>query len=98
MRLDTLAILVVIADLCTGAFLIWRATTKNATLWGAARLIYWYIAIMTLYHGVIYFIGMIIISMTESQFVHIYLHPIVLLYIINPVLIAIIHWRGGHIL
>ena len=98
MRFDLFAIFVVIADIFVSTFLIWRAIHKKATLWGVARLIYWYVALMTLYHGAIYLISMFIPAIPESQFVYTYLHPVVLLYIINPVLIAIIHWRGGHIL
>jgi hypothetical protein len=98
MRFDLFAIMVIIADIFASIFLIWRATHKKATLWGAARFIYWYIAVITLYHAVIYFISLFSPNISEQDLVYKYLHPIVLLYVVNPVLIAIIHWRGGHIL
>jgi hypothetical protein len=96
MKLDITSIMIIVIDIFVSGFLIWRATCKKATLWGTARFIYMYIATMVLYHGSIYLIGMFV-SVPEAEFVHTYLHPVVVLYMINPVLIALIHWRGGRL-
>lgn len=98
MTFDIFAIMVILGDLFVSGFLIWRATDKKATLWGATRIIYWYIALLTIYHAIVYIISTFFITIPESEFIYKYLHPIVFLYIVNPVLIAIIHWRGGHII
>ena len=96
--IDILAILVIIADISVAGFLIWRAVTKKATLWGTARLIYWYVALLTIYHGVVYAYSLIQSHTSEAIILYAFLHPVVLLYIANPLLIAIIHYKGGHLL
>jgi hypothetical protein len=97
-RFDLLAYLVIIADLAIAAFLIWRATAKKATLWGAARIVYWYVALLSLYHAGIYIYTIFFPNSVEAQIVYQYIHPFVILYLVNPLLIAIIHYKGGHIL
>lgn len=96
--IDILAILAIIADISVAGFLIWRATYKKATLWGTARLIYWYVALLTIYHGVIYTYSLTLTRANEAIALHSFIHPMVLLYIANPLLIAIIHYKGGHLL
>lgn len=96
--IDILAILVIIADISVAGFLIWRAVTKKATLWGTARLIYWYVALLTIYHGAVYAYSLTLTHANEAIALHSLLHPVVLLYIANPLLIAIIHYKGGHLL
>ena len=98
MEFDILAYLVILGDLSVAGFLIWRALVKKATLWGAARFIYIWVALFSLYHAVIYTYSLFFNHVLESNIVYQFLHPIVLLYILNPLLIAIIHWRGGHLL
>jgi len=98
MQLDILSIIVILFDLGVSSFLMWRATSKKATLWGSARLIYVYITLMTLYHAVIYVLTLFATNTSPEALLSTYLHPFVFLYILNPGLIAIMHWRGGHIL
>lgn len=92
---DLLSFVVILVDLCAAIFLIWRATAKRATLWGAARIVYLWIALMTLYHAVVYVATLI--HGNENYYIATYLHPCVFLFILNPLLIAIIHWRGGRL-
>ena len=97
MNLDILSIMVIVFDLGTMSFLTWRATAKKATLWGAARFIYLYVAATTLYHAVIYSITLFHSIANQNAILMTYLHPFVFMYVINTGLIAIIHWRGGHL-
>lgn len=92
---DILSYLVIIADAAIVAFLFWRMISKNATLWGAARIIYGWVIALTLFHLVVYVISLF--SKDPQDLISITLHPLVLFYMLNPLLIAIIHWRGGRI-
>jgi hypothetical protein len=98
MEFDILAYLVIITDILVASFLIWRAFAKKATLWGAARFIYVWVAAFSLYHAGIYVYSLFFNHTYEPHIVYQFLHPVVLLYILNPLLIAIIHWKGGHLL
>jgi hypothetical protein len=98
MYTDILAYLIIITDILIATFFLWRVSVKNATLWGAARFIYCWVAAFSLYHGSIYIYSQFFSKIPESAVVYTYLHPIVLLYMLNPLLIAIIHWRGGRLL
>jgi hypothetical protein len=82
MEFDILAYLVILGDLSVAA----------------ARFIYIWVAAFSLYHAVIYTYSLFFNHVYEANIVYQFLHPIVLLYILNPLLIAIIHWRGGHII
>jgi hypothetical protein len=93
MEFDILALAVILIDLAALGFLLWRIFDKKATLWGNAKLIYGWVALLTLYHAVIY--GVSLFTGNQSALVNVYLHPIVVMYMLNPLLIAIIHWRGG---
>jgi hypothetical protein len=96
-NMDILHTAVIIVDIFVVIFLIWRALTPKATLWGSARFIYIWIATLTLYHAVIYSIGFFLPDGGE-YLIKIWLHPLVVLYTLNPVLIAIIHWKGGRLI
>jgi hypothetical protein len=96
MYFDILSYIVIVTDILIISFLLWRVFDKKATLWGYARGIYVWIATLTLYHGIVY-IGTLF-SQTPDKLINNFLHPIVILFIINPLLIAIIHWRGGRLL
>jgi hypothetical protein len=93
--IDILSIMVILIDLCGAVFLIWRATHKKATLWGAARAIYVWVATLGLYHGIIYILSLF--KDDPNSLITQYLHPFVILFVINPILIALIHWRGGRL-
>jgi hypothetical protein len=93
--IDILSLLVILLDFLTMGFLIWRLFDKKATLWGSARLIYGWIALIVAYHCVIYIISMC--SADPDILIFQLLHPVVVLYILNPLLIAIIHYRGGRL-
>ena len=95
-NMDILHIFVIIIDLFVAGFLLWRVFTPKATLWKKARIVYVYIAGLTLYHATIYVITLF--TLNEASLINTWLHPLVILYTINPVLVAIIHWRGGHLL
>jgi hypothetical protein len=97
-EIDVFSILVIIVDILSIAFLVWRATSKTATLWGAARFIYWWVAFTLLYHVFIYSYSLLILHPLEDIFIPYFLHNFVVLYVLNPILIAIIHYRGGHLL
>lgn len=97
-ELDVFSILVIIADLFAITFLIWRVTKKKATLWGSARFIYWWVVFTLMYHVIIYGLSLFLPHPLEDTFIPYFLHNFVILYVINPVLIALIHWRGGHLL
>jgi hypothetical protein len=97
MRFDLLHIITILLDVSVAAFLIWRATCKKATLWGAARFIYGFVAVLTLYHAGVYAYTLFLPAATEHATVSDLLHYVVQLYMLNPLLIAIIHWRGGHL-
>ena len=92
---DVLSVIVIIFDLNVAGFLLWRILDKKATLWGASKIIYWWVIFLSLYHCGIYIVSMFIKD-PEALIVS-KLHPIVLLYVLNPLLIAIIHWRGGRL-
>lgn len=92
---DVLSYLVILADIGVIAFLTWRIMSKNATLWGAARFIYGWVIALTLFHLVVYAISLF--HKNPQELISITLHPLVLFYMINPLLIAIIHWRGGRL-
>jgi hypothetical protein len=97
MNVDILSIFVILFDLAVVSFLTWRSTAKKATLWGSARIIYLYVAALTLYHAVIYSITLLSPGVNPSILIDKYLHPFVFLFVLNPCLIAIIHWRGGRL-
>ena len=97
MRIDIPAFLVILADLMVSTFLLWRVFTKKATLWGAARFIYAWVAFLSAYHAGIYMYSLFQLQESESSIVYTWLHPFVVFFVISPVLIAIIHWRGGKI-
>ena len=97
-EIDVLSIIVIVIDLLVSSFLIWRAIDKKATLWGSARAIYMWVAALTIYHCIIYTISLSLPHPFEDQIIVNFLHPIVMLYVLNPLLIAIIHYRGGHLL
>jgi len=97
MRFDILAYFVILIDLFTSAFLIWRAVTKSATLWGASRFVYFWIAAITFYHAMVYLYTIFLPASIEGIIVYKFIHPIVILYILNPLLVAIIHYRRGHL-
>jgi hypothetical protein len=87
----------VILDILIATFFFWRVTRKEATLWKEARAIYWWIAINTLYHAIAY--GFTLVNPLYADLIrHEILLPLVPLFSLNIVLVAIIHWRGGHIL
>jgi hypothetical protein len=90
--------MVILVDLFVVAFLTWRATAKKATLWGRARLIYGWVAILAFYHGTIYIIALFLPPTQGNLLIVDMLHPVVVLYVLNPLLIALIHWRGGRLL
>lgn len=92
-NLDILSILVIIIDLFVVCFLSWRALDKKATLWGSARLIYGWVVLLTTYHMVVYLFTLF--SPNPSSIIVQFLHPFVMLFTLNPALIAIIHYRGG---
>jgi hypothetical protein len=95
MDIDVLSYFVIPVDMICVAFLMWRVFSKNATLWGAARFIYVWVSLLTAYHGVIYILTLF--SPQPNVLIQNTLHPFVILFIMNPLLIAIIHWRGGHL-
>lgn len=92
---DILSIIVIIVDLIAATFLIWRVTSKTATLDWKARIIYWWVITTQLYHAVIYTISMF--NYDANAIIITYLHPLVVLFMLSAPLIAIIHWRGGHL-
>jgi cytochrome c oxidase assembly factor CtaG len=94
--IDILSVIVVILDLVMTSFLVWRATAKHATLSKGSRFIYLWIAFCSLYHCVIYFMTMLDPA-ASNQLIETLLHPFVAMFMLNPLLIAIIHWRGGNI-
>jgi hypothetical protein len=93
---DALSLIVIILDLFIATFLIWRVFNKKATLYWNSRVVYFWIALTNLYHGAIY-VATFFVSSPNVLIIQ-WLHPIVVLYMLNPLLIAIIHWRGGRIL
>jgi hypothetical protein len=93
---DVLSITVIIVDLLVISFLLWRMTSKTATLWGVAREIYGWVALLTLYHCAVYIATLFVDN--PNGLIQSMLHPVVILYMVNPLLIAIIHYRGGHVL
>lgn len=92
---DILSYLVIIADIAVASFLTWRVIAKNATLWGAAKFIYGWVITLTLFHLVVYIVSLF--SSNPNELISNTLHPVVLFYMLNPLLIAIIHWRGGRL-
>jgi hypothetical protein len=93
--IDILSVFVIIADIAIASFFIWRARAKKATLWGAARFIYVWIAALSIWHCLVYGLSLIMVSDMPIDRL---LHPMVVLYMLNPLLVAIIHYRGGRIL
>lgn len=92
---DILSYLVIFVDVAVATFLIWRATAKKATLWGSARFIYIWVTALTFFHLIVYVVSLF--SPNPDELISSTLHPVVLFYMLNPLLIAIIHWRGGHL-
>jgi hypothetical protein len=88
---------VLLIDILTTAFLIWRISKKNATLWGASRIIYGWIALTAIYHAAIYGFQILFPPLADA-IRHNLLLPFVALYTLNPLLIGLIHWRGGRLL
>jgi hypothetical protein len=93
--IDVLSIIVILFDALGVAFLVWRVSNKTATLWGTARFVYLWVATLTFYHGIIYTRSMFVDR--PNALITGMLHPLVMLYMLNPLLIAIIHWRGGRL-
>lgn len=91
--IDILSLVVIWFDCACAAFLVWRAVAKKATLWGAARGIYGWVALLSLYHCSIYAASLFVAE--PNHLIYGCLHPFVVLFMLNPLLIAIIHWRGG---
>jgi hypothetical protein len=87
------SLIVTAFDLISITFFLWRLFDRKATLWGAARLIYSWITFTLIYHVAIYVASLF--NLDPLSFINAWLHPYVLLFTINPVLVAIIHWRGG---
>jgi hypothetical protein len=98
MSIDILSVFVVLFDFIIISFLTWRVIDKNATLWGSSKIIYIYISLLTLYHSIIYVITLFHSTWQQVLMIDKYLHPLVFLFMLNPLLIAIIHWRGGRVL
>jgi hypothetical protein len=95
-NINLLSYIVIIFDLASIAFLVWRIFDPKATLWFSAKFIYSWVSITTIYHVVIYIVSLF--SPAPLVLINNYLHPFVLFFVINPALIAIIHWRGGKFL
>ena len=91
-----LSLMVIVVDFLGAAFIIWRISDKKATLWGTSRIIYGWIALLMIYHGIIYIISFF--HYDATVLILEYLHPFVLFYVLNPILIALIHWRGGRLI
>jgi hypothetical protein len=98
MRLDILAYLVILIDLFTTGFLLWRVSVKKATIDIGARLVYIWIALIYLYHATIYIFTLFQPDIRESIIIYNWIHPLVALYVLNPLLVAIIHYRHGSLL
>jgi hypothetical protein len=95
--MDLLALFTVIIDIFMAAFFFWRVTRKKATLWKESRIIYWWIALNIVYHALGY--GFAFIHPLYADSIrHALLLPFVALFSLNPFLVAIIHWKGGHII
>jgi hypothetical protein len=93
LEIDILSVIVIFFDLVVSAFLTWRIFDKKATLWGASKFIYGWVTLLTLYHCAIYITSLFVRE--PNRLISQYLHPVVLLFVLNPFLIAIIQWRGG---
>jgi len=96
--LDYEHIFIVLTDLIVASFLIWRIFSKKAVLWGTSKVIYSWISLTSLYHAFIYFYMLFTPLANHGVIITTYLHPIVILFMLNPLLIAIVHWRGGNLL
>lgn len=88
--------IVILLDLFIASFLIWRIWDKKTTLWRAAKIIYGWVALLSIYHAIIYCLT--ILYPSTDTWIDTFLHPFVALFMLSPLLIAIIHWKGGHIL
>lgn len=95
-QFDILSVMVLLVDLGSATFIMWRATARRATLWPSARIIYGWISFLLVFHAVIYFISLFVPD--PNALIQTYLHPFVVLFILNPLLLAIIHWRGGRLI
>jgi hypothetical protein len=95
MKINVLSLGTVIIDGFVVGFLLWRIFDKHATLWGAAKFIYGWVTFLSAYHLIIYLISMIVVN--PEKLFYIWLHPIVMLYSLNIILLAIVQWRGGHL-
>ena len=95
-NVNILSCIVILFDVLSIAFLVWRILNPKATLWGAAKFIYGWVAFTMTYHAVIYVISLF--SPAPLVLINNWLHPYVLFFVINPILIALVHWRGGKLL
>jgi hypothetical protein len=93
MPTDIWSYVVILVDLVVSIFLMSRVVDKKATLDRNARLIYVWVTTASIYHGVIYVASLV--TGNPDKTIVAFLHPVVVLYMLNPLLVAIIHWRGG---
>jgi len=89
--------IVLFIDILLAAFFIWRVWDNKATLWGAAKIIYGWVAFTYAYHGFIYALTIRYQNLGDLLIDKL-LHPFVFLFMLNALLVALIHYRGGHIL
>ena len=94
--INALSIIVILFDLASIAFFTWRISDPKATLWFSAKVIYIWINVTMIYHLAVYVVSLF--SPSPLVLINNYLHPFVLFFVINPTLVAIIHWRGGKFL
>jgi hypothetical protein len=95
-NVNFLSSIVIFFDLASIVFLTWRIFDKKATLWGIAKGIYGWIVLTLLYHVTVYIASLF--NPAPLVLINNLLHPVVLFFVINPTLVAIIHWRGGKFL
>lgn len=93
---NALSFIVILFDLASIVFLVWRIADPKATLWLSAKLIYGWIVLTLTYHITVYIISLF--HPSPLVLINNLLHPFVLFFVINPTLVAIIHWRGGKLL
>ena len=94
--INILSCIVILFDLVSLGFLVWRIVDPKATLWLSAKLIYGWIVFTLIYHVGVYLVSLF--NPSPMILINSYLHPFVLFFVINPTLVAIIHWRGGKFL
>lgn len=90
---DFLSLIVIMIDIATIGLVIWYIFRKRQKLWTAAKIVMIWIILVSFYHVVIYSLSLF--APNPDHFIQSMLHPVVVFFVLDPLLLIILLWRGG---